>query len=189
MRHLPFALILFRLVAGPVLLAVAGFKPAGAAVICAVLLALGVLSDIFDGVIARRLNIVTDSLRLWDSRCDVVFWLSVAISLHMLHPDIWQVTCIMLAALGLMEATTHLISYVRFGREASTHHLLSKIFCLFLWALASQIYLTGETGWLFWLTLAVGIVSQLEAMAIMLVVPAWQVDVKGLKAALALRRA
>ncbi|EGF92526.1 CDP-alcohol phosphatidyltransferase family protein [Asticcacaulis biprosthecium C19] len=187
-HHLPFALILFRLAAGPVILAVAWFQPPLAALVCTILLGLGVLSDIFDGVIARRLNIVTNDLRLWDSRCDVVFWLSVAISLHLLHPAIWQVTWLMLAVLGVMEATTHLISYVRFSREASTHHLLSKIFCLFLWALASQIFLTGATGWLFWLTLGVGVVSQLEAMAIMLIVPAWQVDVKSLKAALALRR-
>lgn len=187
MRHLPLALILFRLAAGPVLLAMAWLKPPGAAVACTLVLALGVLSDIFDGVIARRLKIATADLRLWDSRVDVVFWLCVAISLHLLHPAIWGVTWIMLAVLGIMEVTTHLISYARFRREASTHHLMSKIFCLFLWALASQVYLAGMTGWLFWLTMGVGIVSQLEATAIMLVVPVWQVDVKSLKAALALR--
>lgn len=187
-QQLPFALILFRLAAGPLLLVLSLVRPPLTPVLCTVLLALGVLSDIFDGMIARRLDCVTPVLRLWDSRCDVVFWLSVAISVHLLYPTIWATTWIMLAVLGAMEVTTHLISYVRFRREASTHHVLSKIFCLFLWALVSQIYLTGATGWLFWLTLVVGVASQLEAMAIMLVVPSWHVDVKNLAVALALRR-
>ena len=189
MRQLPFALILFRLAAGPALLVLCLVQPPYVALWCVLVLALGVLSDIFDGVIARKLGVVTPALRLWDSRVDVVFWLSVAISLHMLYPQIWHVTWIMLAVLGVMEAVTHAISYLRFRREASTHHLLSKIFCLFLWALASQIYIMGETGWLFWLTLAIGAASQLEAMAIMLIIPAWQVDVKSIEAARALRRA
>jgi len=188
LRLVPWALVIFRLLAGPAIIAFCIIAPAAASVSATVLTALGVLSDIFDGVIARRLGSVTPALRLWDSRTDVVFWLSIAIAVHWLHPAIWQTTWIMLAVLGAMEATTHLISYVRFRREASTHHILSKIFCLVLWALVSQLFLTGTTGWLFWLTLGVGVASQAEAMAIMLIVPEWQVDVKNLAAALALRQ-
>ena len=187
MRLVPWALVVFRLLAGPAILALCLAAPSAAPVPATLLVALGVLSDIFDGVIARRTNSVTPALRLWDSRTDVVFWLSIAIAVHCLHPAIWPTTWIMLAVLGAMEAVTHLISYVRFRREASTHHLLSKIFCLVLWGLVSQLFLTGTTGWLFWLTLGVGVVSQAEAMAIMLIVPRWQVDVKNLSAALRLK--
>lgn len=187
MRLIPWALVVFRLLVGPAIVALCMVAPAAAPIAATVLVALGVLSDIFDGLIARRMGSVTPRLRLWDSRTDVVFWLSIAIAVHLLHPAIWHTTRMMLAVLGTMELTTHLISYVRFRREASTHHLLSKIFCLFLWALASQLFLTGTTGWLFWLTLGVGVVSQAEAMAIMLIVPEWQVDVKNLAAALGLR--
>ena len=183
-QQVPFALVLFRLATGPVIAILCGLKPPLTPVICTVLLALGVISDIFDGVIARRLDCVTPALRLWDSRCDVVFWLCVAIGVHLLYPPLWQTTWIMLATLGAMELTTHLISYLRFRREASTHHLLSKIFCLFLWALLSQMFLTGKAGWLFWLTFGLGVVSQAEAMLITLVIPHWQVDTKNLKTAL-----
>lgn len=189
MRSVPWALVIFRLLAGPAIVGLCLMARAFAPVSATALVALGVLSDIFDGVIARQTGSVTPRLRLWDSRTDVVFWLSVAIAVHLLYPTIWHTTWIMLAVLGTMEATTHVISYVRFRREASTHHILSKIFCLFLWALVSQLFLTGATGWLFWLTLAVGVVSQAEAMAIMLIVPQWQVDVKSLAAALAQGRA
>ncbi len=188
MRLVPWALVVFRLLAGPAIVVLCLMTPAAAPIGATVLVALGVLSDIFDGVVARRLGSVTPALRLWDSRTDVAFWLSVAIAVHLLHPAIWHTTWIMLAVLGPMEATTHLISYVRFRREASTHHILSKIFCLVLWALVSQLFLTGATGWMFWLTLAVGVISQSEAMAIMLIVPEWQVDVKNLGQALALRK-
>jgi CDP-diacylglycerol--glycerol-3-phosphate 3-phosphatidyltransferase len=189
LRLVPWALVIFRLLAGPAIVALCLIAPAAAPLPATVLVALGVLSDIFDGVVARRLGSVTLALRLWDSRTDVVFWLSIAISVHLLYPAIWRTTWIMLAVLGAMEATTHLVSFIRFRREASTHHILSKIFCLVLWALVSQLFLTGATGWLFWLTLGMGVVSQAEAMAIMLIVPEWQVDVKNLAAALALRKA
>jgi CDP-diacylglycerol--glycerol-3-phosphate 3-phosphatidyltransferase len=187
-RRIPFALVIFRFVAGPAIVALCAALPEQAPVWATILVALGVLSDIFDGVIARRLDCVTPALRLWDSRTDVVFWLCVAIGLHGLYPAIWHTTWIMLAVLGAMEVTTHLISHIRFRREASTHHILSKIFCLFLWALVSQVFLTGQTGWLFWLTLAVGVVSQAESMAIMLILPTWQCDVKNLAVAIQLRR-
>jgi phosphatidylglycerophosphate synthase len=186
-QQIPFALVLFRLATGPVIVAFCIFKPSFTPQICTVLLALGVISDIFDGIIARRLNCVTPALRLWDSRCDVIFWLCVAIGIHLLYPSIWHTTWIMLAILGSMELMTHLISFIRFRREASTHHLLSKLFCLCLWALLSQIFLIGQTGWLFWFTLGMGIASQAEAILITLVLPHWQVDTKNLNVALKLR--
>lgn len=187
-RRIPFALVIFRVLAGPVIIALCMLLPKSAPVAATVLVALGVFSDIFDGMIARRLDCVTPGLRTWDSRADVVFWLCVAIGLHVLYPMIWRTTWIMLTVLPAMEIATHLISQVRFRREASTHHVLSKIFCLVLWALVSQIFLTGETGWLFWVTLAVGVVSQAESMAIMLILPQWQCDVKNLAVAIQLRR-
>jgi len=72
-RDLPRALILFRFLAGPAILLLLTARSEEAKPLCLGLLAAGVLSDIFDGVIARRLNCSTPALRKLDSKADVVF--------------------------------------------------------------------------------------------------------------------
>ncbi|WP_240007992.1 CDP-alcohol phosphatidyltransferase family protein [Pseudaquidulcibacter saccharophilus] len=188
-RQIPTLLIIFRFICGIVIFATCHLHAKFASIICVTLLALGVLSDIFDGVIARKYNIATDRLRVWDSRVDVVFWLMTAIGLFILYPSILNTAWIMLAVLGGMELVTRAISRIRFKREASPHHLLSKIFTLFLWAMISSIFINGKIDTLFWVTLFIGIISQLEAMAIMLIIPEWKCDIKNIFVALQLKEA
>jgi phosphatidylglycerophosphate synthase len=184
----PYLLIGFRLVAGVSLVVLAATLGDAARYGCAGLLALGVLSDIFDGVIARRIGSVTDRLRTFDSRADVVFWIGAVAATLILHPDLWPAIWPPAAMLAAMEATTHAVSFARFGKEASPHHLLSKLFGLGLWALLSQMIVFGFGGPLLWATFALGVLSQLEALAITLALPAWRCDVRGIREALALRR-
>ena len=186
-QKIPKILIIFRFFAGLMLVGISMTNVESAGIICAIILALGVLSDIFDGVLARKFNVVTDDLRLWDSRIDVIFWLCTAIALHILYPMLWQISWVMIVVLGIMETIPRIISHIRFKREASTHHILSKIFTLFLWATISFTFLNGKLGNLYWVTLFIGIISQLEAIAIMLIIPEWAVDVKSIKSALKMR--
>ena len=187
-RQIPTLLIIFRFICGIVIFATCLLHVKFAPIICVTLLALGVLSDIFDGVFARKYNIATDELRIWDSRVDVTFWLMTAIGLFILYPSLLKTAWIMVAVLGGMELVTRIISRIRFKREASTHHILSKIFTLFLWAMISVIFLNGKIDTLFWVTLFIGIISQLEAMAIMLIIPEWKCDIKNIFVAAKLRQ-
>lgn len=184
---IPYMLIWFRAIAGFIIIGVCLVLPPSAGLISSLFLALGVLSDIFDGIIARKLNSVTTHLRLWDSRIDVLFWLCVAIGVHILHPNLWHTTWIMVLILGSMEMLTRIISQVRFKKEASTHHILSKIFTLFLWVLLTQLFITGAITPLFWISLIIGMMSQIEAMLIMSIIPYWACDIKNIFAALKMR--
>ena len=65
MKHLPFALTLLRLLLGPV--ALAGALMNVSRWIYLPLLVAGTLSDIFDGILARRLGVATPALRRFDS--------------------------------------------------------------------------------------------------------------------------
>jgi CDP-diacylglycerol--glycerol-3-phosphate 3-phosphatidyltransferase len=185
----PYLLIGFRLAAGLAIVPVAALTGEAARFLCAAMLALGVLSDIFDGVIARRIGSVTDRLRTFDSRTDLIFWVGVTAAMLVLHPALFASTWPMAAILGLMELTTHAVSFARFRKEASPHHLLSKLFGLGLWGLITWLMITGSGGPLQWAVFALGVASQLEALAITLALPAWRCDVKGIGEALALRRA
>ena len=80
-KKFPILLIIFRLFAGLTIVTISIANISNAGVFCTIILALGVLSDIFDGVLARKFNVVTNDLRLWDSRIDVIFWLCTAESL------------------------------------------------------------------------------------------------------------
>lgn len=186
---IPHGLIGLRLAAGPLAVGLALAAGSAAARSCALLLAVGVLSDIFDGVVARRLGMVTARLRMLDSRADVIFWLSMMAAILILHPRIWTALWLPAVALALLEALAHAISFVRFRHEASTHHLLSKLFGLGLWLLFTLLMLGGQAGPLLWAVFALGVASQAESSAIMLVLPYWRTDVRGLGQALALRRA
>lgn len=185
---LPYLLIAFRLCAGVAMAGLAFALGPASRVACAGLLALGVLSDIFDGVIARRIGSATDRLRTFDSRADVVFWVGVVVATLRLHPALWAALAPLAAILAVMEASTHAISFARFGREASPHHLLSKLFGLALWALFTELLIAGAGGALLYAVFAVGVASQLEATAIMATLPAWRCDLRGLGQALAMRR-
>jgi CDP-diacylglycerol--glycerol-3-phosphate 3-phosphatidyltransferase len=188
-RAIPYLLIALRVVAGLLILALALLAGPPARWTCAGLLAVGVLSDIFDGVIARRLGSVTERLRTFDSRADVVFWLCATAAVLILHPGLAATLWPPVLVLAMMEFTAHAVSFVRFRREASPHHLLSKLFGLALWALLTQLLITGIGGWVLPVAFAMGVASQLEALAIMLILPAWRCDVRGVGQALALRRA
>lgn len=188
LRTIPYALIALRVVAGLSILALAMLVGLSARWVCAGLLAVGVLSDIFDGVIARRLDCVSDNLRTFDSRADVVFWLCATASVLILHPRLAGVLWLPVAVLALMELTAHAVSFARFRKEASPHHLLSKLFGLALWALLTQLLVSGTGGVLLTIAFAIGVASQIEALAIMLILPAWRCDIRNVGEALALRR-
>ena len=68
----PLALTASRLVLGPVLLLVAWRHPEPGAWLAAGVV-VGFLTDLFDGIVARRLNVSSPNLRRFDSQTDLVF--------------------------------------------------------------------------------------------------------------------
>lgn len=174
LNRLPWFLVLFRIAAGPAMIALA-LAHQGAA--CAALLSLGVLSDIFDGVIARRLGVATPALRTWDSRADVAFWLSAVIAVAVLRPELVPSLWPAAAVIAALEIANHAFSFAKFRREASPHHYLSKAFGLGLWLLFGLAFATGRPGAVLWGVLGLGVASQLEAFAITLRLKAWRCDV------------
>ena len=67
---IPIILIFSRLIIGFVIISLSLIKVEFYQTIAVVLLSLGLLTDIFDGIIARHLNISTQKLRRLDSTVD-----------------------------------------------------------------------------------------------------------------------
>ncbi|MFT3883458.1 MAG: CDP-alcohol phosphatidyltransferase family protein [Gemmatales bacterium] len=85
-RHLPLALTLSRFVLAPVLVAIASTSLPGwtLALICVI----AFLTDLFDGILARRWGVATPQLRRLDVIADVVFYLGMIVAFYLRRPDV-----------------------------------------------------------------------------------------------------
>src|SRR5579883_1741307 len=85
----PLSLTVFRLLLGPVMIGLALRMPGSGAWLVVCLYA-AILSDIFDGILARHLKVATPSLRRFDSQTDLLFWLCVLACVCVAHPKtVW----------------------------------------------------------------------------------------------------
>ena len=141
------------------------------------LLTLGLLTDIFDGIIARNLKISTISLRRLDSSIDQIFFLSIAAATYLQCPEFFKSNYKMLLLVLGLEALTYVVSYVKFKKEVATHSIAAKIWSLLIFATLVEIILNCNSNLLFSLFNWVGIGSRLEIIAILIVLKEWTNDV------------
>ena len=118
-HKVPLALTALRALLAPVVILLAWMAPNPLAF--GVCLSLAFLSDVFDGIIARRLGIATAGLRRFDSVADSVFYLAATGAAWLLYPDVIRRQWVALAALGIFELVRYIFDLAKFGREASYH--------------------------------------------------------------------
>jgi len=184
-RLIPWLLVLSRIVLAPVAIWLA--LAHASKLFWMGQFALAALSDWLDGKLARRWGTATAGLRQADSIADTVYVLALAISLWISHPDIVHAHRWGIALVIALEVLRYPLDWWRFGRGASYHAWSAKLFGASLVLAVSAIMLFDEAGPLLWIALVIGLVSELEGVAISLVLPRWTHDVKSLKVALALR--
>ncbi|NJO87674.1 MAG: hypothetical protein HC831_00945 [Chloroflexia bacterium] len=86
--NIPIALILFRLLLAPIILTLAFIVGEHAKILIIILMYLGLISDIADGIIARKQKLSSAKLRRMDSQADMIFWLAIGFSTWVLFPDL-----------------------------------------------------------------------------------------------------
>ena len=173
-RNTALALTWFRLALAPVLVGVGVSRQGGR--LAALVLVAGFLSDVFDGVVARRHGASTSDLRRLDSTVDTIFYLAVAYCAWRLHPDGLRPYLTLVAILIGTEVLNYVAAIVRLGREASYHARTARLFGLLLFVALCALLATGS-GALLPLAIAAGFVSHAENLAITLVLPEWRHDV------------
>ncbi len=175
--NIPQLLILFRFLLAPIILGLAYFLGNEAKLIIVVLMYLGLLSDILDGIIARKQNISSATLRRLDSQVDMIFWFSIGLSTWILYPALisnnsWSITAIL-----AMELACYVISLVKFKKETCTHAFLSKLWGLSLLAAFTSLIGFNYAGWAFQLAIVLGLISHIDRILITLMLPKWTHDV------------
>lgn len=181
--HVPLALLVFRAIAAPLLIAGAALGAPG--FVLATLVTLAFLSDIFDGVIARRLRVATDGLRFADSVVDLAFYAAALVAVYLRAPNTFVVLRWPLAVIVTLDVVRMLIEVAKFGRMAAYHMWSAKLWGITLWLAFSEVFVLGRAGMLFRAAIVVGIVADLEGLTASLLLRTRQRDVRTLWHALA----
>lgn len=185
MRLLPLLLVTLRLLLGPAVVFLALTHRRGLWLVIAIVLAL--LSDIYDGRIARHYGVATEALRRYDSICDTIFYLSVAVSAWIVERAALVAVAKWLIAVATLEVIRYVFDFVKFRREASYHMWSAKLWGLFLAFSSCALLGWGIGGMLLKMALIIGIVSDFEGLAISMVLQRWAHDVPTIFHALRLR--
>lgn len=181
-QNIPLVLVFSRLLAGPVLLW-AALTGQGRFWLIGILVYV-FLSDVFDGVIARRLRVVTANLRVADSWADTSFYGCVALAVWLRHRALLgPFVTPLLIVLGLM-AVNWIVAMIKFHQALSFHAYSSKLWGLCLFAASVALLGFSYAGGFLWGAIGVGILGHLEGFAMTLILPRWAHDVSGIPDAL-----
>ncbi len=189
MKHsIPSVLILTRLVLGLILvpLSLAGIGHYQTIAVC--ILVAGLLTDVFDGIIARKLQISTTKLRRLDSTVDQVFFISFAVATCIQCPGFFKDNLAKLAILSGAEAFTYLLCFFKFKKEVATHTIGAKCWTLLLVAALLQVTVQCNSNLLFTLCFWVGLATRFEIILIIFLLRSWTHDVPSVYHAIQSRR-
>ena len=177
MKALPYLLIATRFLLTPIIIALAYYKPESSSFLIVSLMYFGLFTDIFDGIVARKVGVSTEKLRRLDSQVDLVFWLSLGFAAYFLNPELIKSEWKGIALIFIMEALCYIISWLKFGKETCTHAWFSKLWGLSL--LLAFTFLIGfnQAGFAFYLTVVLGFIAHVDVILIILILPKWQYDV------------
>jgi len=170
----------------PVLILMYGFNVGS--VWYGVILGAGFFSDVFDGILARKLGIATERLRALDSMADTIFYLGVFLVAALKHPQLLMPFWLPLTGFFLLEIGRHVFDQVKFGRSAAYHMWSAKIWGIFLFAGFTEILVFDVAGIGFLGALTLGILTNLEGLGASIVLREWHHDVPTIYHAFALRQ-
>ncbi len=175
MIAIPASLTLLRLFLGPLALWLA-FTDAPRSVY-ALILVVGLLSDYFDGALARRLGVAREWLRRLDSTVDVIFYIFLLLAAWRIAPEplaagVWAIVLMLVS-----EAACILVSVLKFRRLPATHAYTAKLYgvVLFISFLGVLCFSWGVAA--LWVTCAFALLANAEIMAILLLSHTPPVDI------------
>jgi phosphatidylglycerophosphate synthase len=186
-RNIPILLTALRALLAPVVVSLSLSAPAPPAF--AICLIAALLSDIFDGVLARRLGVATANLRRLDSVADTMFYVACVFAAWHLYPEAINRHLGSLAVLIALEVTRYIVDLLKFRREASYHMWSSKLWGVALFVGFYSLLVFGSDGAAVSCAIYIGIAADVEGLVISLVLRRWRADVPTFLHALRLRRA
>jgi len=176
LRPVPNMLSAARALAVPVLLVLALLEREAA---FTWVLIPALLSDIFDGLIARVFALESRLGAILDSVADSLMMLVSVYGIWVFHAAVLREhawLCGTAAGLWLLE---DVLALLRYRRLSSFHTYLSKIVANLLGLFIGWLFLFGFEPWLLYLAAGLSIVASLEELTLLWLLPQWRADVRG----------
>lgn len=177
MHRIPFLLIYSRILLGIAIGVFAICKTSNFTTWIVLFMILGIITDIFDGIIARKLNVSSLKLRVWDSNVDQFFWLVTIASIFYLNLEFLKINYFWVGFVLLLEVIAYVVSYYKFGKSIATHSILAKIWTLTLLAFLIDLTLHSSSSTPFIICIGLGLISRVEIILIILSLYKWTSDV------------
>jgi CDP-diacylglycerol--glycerol-3-phosphate 3-phosphatidyltransferase len=172
--NLPNTLSAFRIIATPFLLYLAwqGFSSA-----FLVLLVLTFLTDMLDGLIARLLNQCSELGAQLDSWGDAAIYFSMPLCCWWLQPDILRQEIIFVGIAMAGAILPAIIGFVKFGRLLSYHTWASKVSAAII-SMSILLIFAFSITWFFRCAALFQILVALDTIAITIMLPTWQCNIR-----------
>lgn len=146
------------------------------------------LSDMLDGMIARRFNVTSPQGSRLDAYADFILYLSILFCIWMVHREVVQSFMIPIVILCITQTTSWLFSLIKFGKLTSYHSYIAKTWAIMLFVAIVALFAFNYAGILFWSIIIIGVISNIEDMIITCVAPRSACDVLTIRDAFALRK-
>ena len=186
-KLVPKLLILLRLVIALVIFFVDSSSSPSTTIPIITLIYTGILSDALDGIIARKLNVATTSLRVYDTIVDLIFYLSAFYFAFELDGQMFKTNYILICIILALETSMYVISIFRFGRLPSPHAILSKFWGIYL-VIELTLLVFQVQGMHFFISLCIGLVVHMDRLLIYSFIKKWEHDIPSCLHALWLRQ-
>lgn len=175
-NYIPNILLYSRLVFVFIILALTFLDSPNSRLIVLLLMYIGIIGDIFDGIIARKLNISNEKFRLLDTVFDLFFYFSILFFIFTINRQTITNNKLLILIIITLEALMYLISMSRFGKLPSPHAILSKFWGLYL-IIEFTLLIIGVTGNHFRIALILGIIVHIDRVLIYVLLRHWDHDI------------
>ena len=145
------------------------------------LLACSFLTDAIDGYIARTYKVVSSAGSVLDSIGDDLTVLVAIIGLILFNPAFIRQELLPVILLAVLYLGQILAALIRYGRPTSFHTWIAKIAAVSQGAfLILFFFLPNVPYFLFWIAAILTALDLVEELILVILLPEWQSDVKGL---------
>lgn len=172
----PWVLVVFRFLIGPLLYCDIATGTRSSSVFLLGFTAAW-LSDLFDGVIARRLGVVTARLREADGHTDVWFYGWIAACVWLRYPTVVIAYRVPLLLVIATQVLAWVLDWHKYRRFSNYHTYSARAWGIALFIATSALFSFDKTGILLWPAIVCGFICTLEEIAITRVLPRWTYDV------------
>lgn len=183
---IPHALLYSRLVVAALIIVMSFMKISPLVIV--VLSTYAIVSDIFDGMIARQLKISTKEMRQLDTKIDTVFWFSCLFYLCINRQAFLKEHLFQVFILVFSELLIIVLGALKFNERISYHTILSKCWALCLLWFFVELTLCSTCSYSFLLSFWYGLLVQSEIILITAILKQNHTDVPFLWQALKLRK-